>query len=256
MFIESKIFNKILNSDLYLGHNKKLLNPLIISYLYGIKKEKVIFKFHEIMLSLRIIYIYTRNLLSKDFTYKQSIVLFFSNHPIFHSIIKKSASSSSQPYMVKSWIGGLLSNSTLGTLHNSTEFDFPQAQTQQSKTLPSILFISHFKGLGSIFKELTLFNIPIITIVDSDICPSVVDYPIFGNDDSTYSVYFYANFVSLLLNKFKAIQNTKYTNLLTKSNNIKVYTKIFKTRRQTYFNEIKPDFYKLIQINLPLKNKK
>lgn len=215
--MERILLKKILSNDLYLGHNKKLLNPMIISYLCGTKKNKTIFKFHEILLSLRTIYMYLRNLIyvSKNRSYK--FILFFSNHPVFHDIVKQGAIKGFQPYIVQSWVGGSLSNKLLRLRSSNVQFNYPYDDPQNLSTLPSLLFLSHLKGLSTIFNELMIYNIPIITIVDSDYDPNIVDYPFFGNSNSVYSLYFYVNFLSLILNRLSCFEVMKFNTLIKKS---------------------------------------
>jgi small subunit ribosomal protein S2 len=55
--------------------------------------------------------------------------------------------------------------------------------------LPGAVVIADAKEAGLAIKEARRMGVPIVAIVDSNMDPSVIDYPIPGNDDALSSIH-------------------------------------------------------------------
>ncbi len=56
-------------------------------------------------------------------------------------------------------------------------------------TLPGAVVIADAKEAGLAIKEARRMGVPIVGIVDSNMDPSLIDYPIPGNDDALSSIH-------------------------------------------------------------------
>jgi small subunit ribosomal protein S2 len=132
-------------------------------------------------------------------------------------IIKAEAMRCEMPYIVERWLGGTLTNfSTIkksirhlenlekmtldGTIDKLTKKERLQiereiekmkkvfAGIQDMKKIPGAVFIVDIKKEEIAVKEAAKLNIPIVAVVDTNCDPTIIDYPIPGNDDSTKSI--------------------------------------------------------------------
>jgi small subunit ribosomal protein S2 len=62
------------------------------------------------------------------------------------------------------------------------------AGIQEMKKIPGVVFIVDIKKEEIAVKEAVKLNIPIVALVDTNCDPTIIDYPIPGNDDSTKSI--------------------------------------------------------------------
>ena len=64
---------------------------------------------------------------------------------------------------------------------------------------PSVIFLFHARGSENVIREANRANIPLVGVVDSDADPSLVDYPIPGNDDSISVMAWMASLIQVAL---------------------------------------------------------
>lgn len=141
-------------------------------------------------------------------------VLFVGTKKQAKDIVKSTAESTNQPYVTERWIGGMLTNSTTinaqikklrdlerrmdsGDLEKrysklevqrfQEEIDALNLKYGGIKNLngkPGAIIVIDVVEEANAIKEAHTLGIPVIGLVDTNADPSVVDYPIPGNDDA------------------------------------------------------------------------
>lgn len=149
---------------------------------------------------------------------KGSEVLFVGTKKQARDIIHEQGARSNSPYVTFRWLGGMLTNystirKSLKTLENfekmATDGTYEKINKKQRltvekskskltqvlggiremKRLPGALFIVDINKEDIAVAEARKLGIPIIAIVDTNVNPEVVDYPIPANDDAYKSIW-------------------------------------------------------------------
>jgi len=144
-------------------------------------------------------------------------VLFVGTKNQAKEIIMQEATRCEQPYIVERWLGGTLTNfatikksirhlenlekMTLdGTVEKLTKKERLHIEREiekmkkvfsgirEMKRIPGVLYIIDIKKEEIAVREARKLGIPIVAIVDTNCDPTMVNYPIPGNDDSTKSI--------------------------------------------------------------------
>jgi small subunit ribosomal protein S2 len=132
-------------------------------------------------------------------------------------IIKSEAQRGNIYYVEERWLGGTLTNfatikksirhlkdlekkATDGTYENITKKEILMIEREKEKMsvvldgikemkrLPGALFIVDTKKEYIALREASKLGIPVIAIVDTNVNPQLVDYPIPANDDASHSI--------------------------------------------------------------------
>ncbi|MFH1862895.1 MAG: 30S ribosomal protein S2, partial [bacterium] len=144
-------------------------------------------------------------------------VLFVGTKKQAKDIIRHEASRISMPYVCERWLGGMLTNfatirksvKTLqdyermaqdGTYEKISKKERLSIEKEKAKLekvlggiremkkLPGAVFIVDIKKEHIAISEARKLSIPVIAIVDTNVNPDLVDYPIPGNDDAFKSI--------------------------------------------------------------------
>jgi small subunit ribosomal protein S2 len=78
-----------------------------------------------------------------------------------------------------------------------------------SKRLPDIIVVDNISFNKQTLKEAKSLGIPVISLTDSNIDPSTVDFPVPGNDDSDHSLRFFAGLISAAISLSKNKDSVK-----------------------------------------------
>jgi small subunit ribosomal protein S2 len=209
---------QLIKSAVHFGHSVHCWNPKMFPYIYTEKNG-----LHIIDL------VQTAKLLDQackfvyEATLDDKIVLFVGTKAEAAPIVAEAALSCNSYYINYRWLGGMLTNWTtvesrikrLKTLEQKEiEGIFDILSNKEASNLKKELEKLHYlfdgiKHMGRIpdvivvvdqmvemtaIQEASTLNIPIISILDTNCDPDLVDIPIPGNDDSTLSI-------RLILNK-------------------------------------------------------
>lgn len=209
----------------HVGHRAQKWNPRMKKYLYGEKDGIHIINLEKTAEGLEKALAFLEKLVSEG-----KNVLFVSTKPQSLKLIEESAKSCGMPYVVSRWIPGLLTN--FSTLKNrikyfvnlkaemaSGEFDkYTKKEAAKLKKIIDTLELSlggvqNLRGVpDAVFvidtvrdkiavKEAKVVGIPIVAITDSNSDPTVIEFPIPGNDDALKSLTFLVGKVVSSLNK-------------------------------------------------------
>ena len=209
---------QLLKAGVHFGHKTPRWNPKMFPYIYTEKNG-----LHIIDL------VQTAQLLDEacNFVYEAALdnktILFVGTKPEASSVVAEAALSCNSYYINYRWLGGMLTN------WSTVESRIKRLKNLEQKEIEGIFDILSNKEAANLKKELeklqdlfngikymervpdviivvdqtlemtaiqeaTVLNIPIISILDTNCDPDLVDIPIPGNDDSTLSI-------QLILNK-------------------------------------------------------
>ncbi|UJA20094.1 30S ribosomal protein S2 [Thermoleophilia bacterium SCSIO 60948] len=202
---------ELLESGLHFGHQTRRWNPRMRTYIFG-ERDGI----HIIDL------LQTEKLLSQAREFASEVagqggtVLFVGTKKQARDAIKQTAGQCNMPYVNQRWLGGLLTNfqtisSRIDRLHELTglkeeerlellptkermtmeaelaKLEYNLGGVRDMKGLPDAVVVIDLKTEEIAVREAERLRIPIIGLVDSNVDPGPVSYPIPGNDDAIRS---------------------------------------------------------------------
>jgi small subunit ribosomal protein S2 len=202
---------ELLEAGLHFGHQTRRWDPRMRPYIYG-ERDGI----HIIDL------LQTEHLLAEarrfagEAAAKGGTVLFVGTKKQARDAIKEWAERCDMPYVNQRWLGGLLTNfqtmsARIERLHELTELrdagqlellptkermtreaelaklEYNLGGVRNMQRLPQAVLIIDLKTEVIALREAERLRIPIIGLVDSNVDPRPVAYPIPGNDDSIRS---------------------------------------------------------------------
>jgi small subunit ribosomal protein S2 len=202
---------ELLEAGLHFGHQTRRWDPRMRPYIFG-ERDGI----HIIDL------LQTEHLLAEARRFaaegasKGGAVLFVGTKKQARDAVKEWAERCDMPYVNQRWLGGLLTNfhtmsARIERLHELTELreegqldllptkermareaelaklDYNLGGVRNMKRLPQAVVIIDLKTEAIAVREAERLRIPIIGLVDTNVDPLPVDYPIPGNDDSIRS---------------------------------------------------------------------
>jgi small subunit ribosomal protein S2 len=201
----------LLEAGLHFGHQTRRWDPRMRPYIFG-ERDGI----HIIDL------LQTEHLLAEarrfasDVASKGGNILFVGTKKQARDAIKEWAGRCDMPYVNQRWLGGLLTNfhtmsaridrlHELTTLKDEGQLDLLPTKERMAreaellkleynlggvrgmKRLPQAALIIDLKTELIAMREAQRLRIPIIGLVDSNVDPVPIDYPVPGNDDSIRS---------------------------------------------------------------------
>ncbi len=211
---------QMIENGVHFGHHARRWNPKMASYIYG-KKDNI----HIIDLQQTYPMLYTALNAAREIAANGGKVLFVGTKRQAQDIIKENAERCGQYYVNYRWLGGMLTNwktvyksiSRLVKLNemfanNATEgytkkelLNLRKEQEKLDKELsgvmnmggqPDLLFVIDMPKEDLAIKEAKKLGIPVIAIADTNADPTLVDFPVPGNDDAIRAIQFYCELVS------------------------------------------------------------
>jgi len=202
---------ELLQAGLHFGHQTRRWDPRMRRYIHG-ERDGI----HIIDL------LQTEHLLAEarrfaaDVGRKGGTVLFVGTKKQARDSIKEWAERSGMPYVNQRWLGGLLTNfqtmsARIDRLHELTslkedgrlellptkermsmeseleKLDYNLGGVRDLKKLPQAVVVIDLKTEAIAVREAERLRIPIIGLVDTNVDPIPVAYPVPGNDDSIRS---------------------------------------------------------------------
>lgn len=205
---------ELLEVGAHFGHRVERWNPKIAPYVFGQKEGVHIFDLEKTREKL----LEAMQELKRRASLGEAI-LFVGTKQQAQEVIRETAQKVGSPYIADRWIGGLLTNfaqikksidklSKMKTERSSGEYKKFTKKEQllldreiahleklfagvaRLSELPDILIIIDTKKESTALNEARRMEIPLMAIVDTNSDPTLVDFPIPANDDSTKSVSF------------------------------------------------------------------
>ncbi|MFH1582489.1 MAG: 30S ribosomal protein S2 [bacterium] len=203
---------EMMEAGLHFGHKTSKIHPKIKPYLYGVRNGIYIFDLEKTSEKLNEALDFINNLISEG----KTMVLIGTKVQI-KSLVGETGREINIPYINDRWLGGTITNFGMikksiehfkeleekkktGELAKYTkkeraEFD-KKIESLEMKfggikeltTIPDAIFVLDMKKDLSAVKEAKLKGISVIGLADTNIDPSLADYPIPANDDAITSV--------------------------------------------------------------------
>jgi small subunit ribosomal protein S2 len=175
----------LLAAGAHLGHHSSLLNPNFIPYAYGTRAGITIIDLERTLPHLRRAAALVRAVAAHDGT-----IVFVGTRPDLRPTVLKSAKRiGSQGYHVgEKWLAG--------TLTNKVHFFGPEVSSTERVVPDLVIFLNPIPNLHAI-RECAVEHVPTIGIVDSNVDPRIVMYPIPANDESTRTAELIAGVLSI-----------------------------------------------------------
>lgn len=169
----------------HFGHAKALLNPNFMPYAYGVRAGITIIDLDSTLPLLRRAASLTRAVVARDGT-----VVFVGTRPDLRAVVRKAAERiGPQAYHVgERWLPG--------TLTNKLQLFGIDVSNRQRVTPDLVVFLNPMANAHAI-RECAIQHIPTIGIVDSNVDPRVVMYPIPANDESPRTAELIAGVLSI-----------------------------------------------------------
>lgn len=157
-------------------------------YLYGCRLDHDIIDLDQTMEHLQLALNFTANI-----AYRGGIILFISRRRQFCHLIETTAKECGEYAHTRYWQGGLLTNAEI--------------QYSPGVRLPDLIVF--FSTLNNAFqqhvaiRDAAKMNIPTIGVVDSNCNPSLISYPVPGNDDTPVAMELYCRLFKMTINRAK-----------------------------------------------------
>ncbi|XP_035523498.1 28S ribosomal protein S2, mitochondrial [Morone saxatilis] len=178
----------LFHARVHLGHKKGCRHRLMVPYLYGCRLDQDIIDLDQTVEHLQQALNFTAHV-----AYRGGIILFVSRRRQFGHLVESTAKDCGEYAHTRYWHGGLLTNSSI--------------QYGKGVRLPDlIIFLS---TLNNVFqqhlaiRDAAKMNIPTVGVVDSNCNPSLVTYPVPGNDDTPAAMELYCRLFRTTINRAK-----------------------------------------------------
>lgn len=166
----------LFNARVHYGHRVGTLDNRMKPYIFGERLSHIIFDLDKTALHLRKALNFAAHI-----AYRDGVILFVARHPQCTNLIENTAKECGEYVNARQWRKGLFTNSLM--------------QFQEMTRLPDLcIFINTLNPVLEqhiAITESAKMLIPTIGIVDSNCNPSLITYPVPGNDDSQVSIEFY-----------------------------------------------------------------
>ncbi|XP_041667473.1 28S ribosomal protein S2, mitochondrial [Cheilinus undulatus] len=179
---------ELFDARVHLGHKKGCRHRLMEPYLYGCRLDQDIIDLDQTMQHLQQALNFTAHI-----AFRGGVILFVSRRRQFVHLVESTAKDCGEYAHTRYWQGGLLTNAPI--------------QYGPGVRLPDlVIFLS---TLNNVFqqhvgiRDAAKMNIPTVGVVDSNCNPSLVTYPVPGNDDTPAAMELYCRLFKMTINRAK-----------------------------------------------------
>ncbi|KAH1179251.1 28S ribosomal protein S2, mitochondrial [Mauremys mutica] len=179
---------ELFDARVHLGHKKGCRHRFMEPYIFGCRLDQDIIDLDQTMKHLQLALNFTAHV-----AYRKGIILFICRNRQFGHLVEVTARDCGEYAHTRYWQGGLLTNA--------------HVQYGTGIRLPDLLiFIS---TLNNVFephvavRDAAKMNIPTVGVVDTNCNPSIITYPIPGNDDSPLAVELYCKLFKMTITRAK-----------------------------------------------------
>ncbi|XP_054853713.1 28S ribosomal protein S2, mitochondrial [Eublepharis macularius] len=166
----------LLDARVHLGHKKGSRHRFMEPYIFGCRLDQDIIDLDQTTELLQAALNFTAHV-----AYRKGIILFVGRHRQFAHRVEATAQECGEYAHTRYWKGGLLTNAGV--------------QYGEGVRLPDLIVFVN--TLSNVFephvavRDAAKMNIPTVGVVDTNCNPSLITYPIPGNDDSPAAVELY-----------------------------------------------------------------
>ncbi|MES2700755.1 MAG: 30S ribosomal protein S2 [Pseudomonadota bacterium] len=216
MAVPTVTMHQLIEAGAHFGHQTHRWNPRMKPYIFGARNGV-----HIIDLS-QTVPLFARALDFVSATVRQGgKVLFVGTKRQAQEPIAQTARACGQHFVNHRWLGGMLTNwKTIsqsikrlkaleeqlgGTMHGLTKKEILQLTRERDKLelslggirdmggIPDVMFVIDANKEELAIKEANVLGIPVIAILDTNVDPSGIAFPIPGNDDAARAVRLYCD---------------------------------------------------------------
>lgn len=202
----------MLKNGVHFGHQKSRKNPKMSEYIFGTKNGINIIDLEKTVKSLE----EARQFIEKIVSEGQEI-LFVGTKKQAKNIVESAARACGMPFVVERWLGGTFTNfknisgrtkylrdgqekMAKGEYAKYTKFEqmkfAEELERMESRMggiknmmkFPGAIFVTGVAEDSLAIAEARKKNIPIIALVDTNVDPTIIDYPIPANEDAVSSL--------------------------------------------------------------------
>ena len=197
-----------------------------------------------------------------SFAYKNSPpqILFATTTEAFAEIISEAAKICNMPHHKKRWVNGFIT-AAISDLYRNDAWDYTQTSVHQNTAdffaqnwsmnkedreqtkeknnyfrhsrWPSLVIIPDPVNNDMILSEVKKIGLPIMGLVNSH-CSLEIDYPLFAQDQTYTSVYFFCHFLAILIAKEMAYTQHKHYILQKQPNSHKKKKYLFISKQKNF----------------------
>ncbi|MDO8508039.1 MAG: 30S ribosomal protein S2 [bacterium] len=222
---------KLFEAGAHFGHQTQRWNPKMAPYIFT-QKNKV----HIIDLAQTVKKMDEAKKFVESIVKNEGKVLFVGTKKQAQSIIKEEAEKCGMPYVSERWLGGMLTN--FQTIASRTKYmkdlerniEEGTGMTKKEKLkgeeelkklranlggilditkVPDAIFIVDIAKESTAVNEAKKIGIPIVAIVDTNVNPELVDFPIPANDDAVKAVKIICEYISDAIKAVPVKKDTK-----------------------------------------------
>jgi len=199
---------QLLEAGVHFGHQTRRWNPKMKRFIFGERGGIYIIDLEQSLARTEVAYAFVRDLVAKNGT-----ILFIGTKKQAQDPIRSFSEKCGMPYINERWLGGMLTNfETIAKrvskmqeyerMKTSGEFEaMPKKEAlllsreleKLQKNLggirnmgkrPDAVFILDTKKEHLAVTEANKLGIPVVAVVDTNVDPDVIQFPIPGNDDA------------------------------------------------------------------------
>jgi small subunit ribosomal protein S2 len=202
----------LFEAGVHFGHQTKRWNPKMSPFLYGARNGIHIIDLDQTAQLFRRAFMFTMDTVARG-----GHLVFVGTKRQAQDIVREEAHRAGQYYVINRWLGGTLTNFRTikggldrlrslermaedGTYESISKKEISQLEKERTRfekyiggvkgmsSVPTAVFIVDPSHESIALAESRNLKIPVIAITDSNCDPTLVDYPIPGNDDAIRSV--------------------------------------------------------------------
>lgn len=202
----------LLKAGVHFGHQVSRWHPKMRPYIFTARGGVYIIDLEKTNALMRKAQEFVRDLVAKD-----GVVLFVGTKRQAKSIVHEAALQLGMPYVVERWLGGTFTNfptiskmtrrltqlkeeRASGKLERYTKKeqlvigeDIARLEKlvggiERMQRVPDAIVVVDVKQERTAVQEAQKVKIPVVAVVDTNVSPAGIDYPIPGNDDATKSI--------------------------------------------------------------------
>lgn len=199
---------QLLEARVHFGHQTRRWNPKMRRFIFGERNDIYIIDLQQTLERIETAYAFVRDLVANGGT-----ILFIGTKQQAQDPIAGFADKCGMPYINERWLGGMLTNFEtihkrvqkmleLEQMQRTGEFDLMPKKEALLKSRELAKLQKNLSGIRAMTKrpdavfvidtkkehigvtEANKLKIPVVAIVDTNVDPDLIDYPIPGNDDA------------------------------------------------------------------------
>ena len=220
----------LLEAGVHFGHQTRKWNPKMKPYIFIARGGIYIIDLQRTLRALNKACDFVKSITAKGGT-----VLFVGTKKQAKVAIKEYADRTDMPYITERWLGGMLTNHQTiyksvqkleeieammsdGRMENFSkkeQLDFSRqfeklntnlGGIRKMKTLPQAVFVVDTAEEETAVREANKLGIPVIGIVDTNCDPTLVRFPIAGNDDAIRAITLFAKVIAEAIEEGRSLK--------------------------------------------------